>query len=188
MVEEKDRLVEEAKALAEAPINLAKAKTTLAEKQDALKTAQAKAETAKAQVDAIQATLDVEQAKLDELQDKFDKLQDLEEKAKDNVIATLPDGTIVAIPNGAPTTEELPEFDINSLNKGLEDNKVVTIDDKGNVTVNGQGQQQASSKPIYSRVERAKSLPDTGESSSVAMLVLGAILGAFGLVTVRRKN
>ena len=188
LVEEKDRLVEEAKALAEAPINLAKAKTTLAEKQDALKTAQAKAETAKAQVDAIQATLDVEQAKLDELQDKFDKLQDLEEKAKDNVIATLPDGTIVAIPNGAPTTEELPEFDINSLNKGLEDNKVVTIDDKGNVTVNGQGQQQASSKPIYSRVERAKSLPDTGESSSVAMLVLGAILGAFGLVTVRRKN
>lgn len=198
LIEEKDRLVEEAKALAEelkayveAPINLAKAKTTLAEKQDALKTAQAKAETAKAQVDAIQATLDVEQAKLDELQDKFDKLQDLEEKAKDNVIATLPDGTIIAIPNGAPTADELPKFDISSLNRALDDNKVVTIDDKGNVTVNGHayvGQQQASSKPIYSRVERAKSLPDTGESSSVAMLVLGAILGAFGLVTVRRKN
>lgn len=198
LVEEKDRLVEEAKALAEelkayveAPINLAKAKTTLAEKQDALKTAQAKAETAKAQVDAIQATLDVEQAKLDELQDKFDKLQDLEEKAKDNVIATLPDGTIIAIPNGAPTADEFPKFDISSLNRAIDDNKVVTIDDKGNVTVNGHayvGQQQASSKPIYSRVERAKSLPDTGESSSVAMLVLGAILGAFGLVTVRRKN
>lgn len=236
-VEEKDRLVEEAKALAEelkayveAPIKLAKAKTTLAEKQDILEDAQNKAEIAKAQVDAIQATLDIEQAKLDDLQDKFDKLQDLEEKAKNNVIATLPDGTIIAIPNTAPTVEalpelnveelakedakdstvktlsngtivavpknapvadELPEIDINSLNKGLDDNKVVTIDDKGNVTVNGHayvGQQQASSKPIYSRVERAKSLPDTGESSSVAMLVLGAILGAFGLVTVRRKN
>ena len=33
-----------------------------------------------------------------------------------------------------------------------------------------------------------KELPNTGESSSVTMLVLGAILGAFGLVTVRRKN
>lgn len=195
LVEEKDRLVEEAKALAEelkgyveAPIKLAKAKTTLTEKQDVLEDAQDKAEIAKAQVDAIQATLDVEQAKLDDIQNKFDKLQDLEEKAKDNVIAKLPDGTIIAIPNTAPTAKELPEIDINSLNKGLEDNKVVTIDDKGNVTVNGQGQQQASGKPIYSRVERAKSLPDTGESSSVAMLVLGAILGAFGLVTVRRKN
>ena len=198
LVEEKDRLVEEAKALAEelkayveAPINLAKAKTTLAEKQDALKIAQAKAETAKAQVDAIQTTLDVEQAKLDELQDKFDKLQDLEEKAKDNVIATLPDGTIVAIPNGSPTAEELPEFDINSLNKGLDDNKILAIDDKGNVTVNGQvytSQQQVSSKPVYSRVERAKTLPETGEQSNVALIALGGILGAFGIATLRKKR
>lgn len=236
LVEEKDRLVEEAKALAEelkayveAPINLAKAKTTLAEKQDALKDAEAKAETAKALVDKIQATLDVEQAKLAEIQDKFDKLQDLEEKAKDNVIATLPDGTIIAIPNTAPTAEELPELnieelakedakdsivktlsngtivavpntaptadklpeiDIEALKNAIESGKDVEIID-GKIVVKGQtytSQQQASSKPIYSRVERAKSLPDTGESTSVAMLVLGAILGAFGLVTVRRKN
>lgn len=236
LVEEKDRLVEEAKALAEelkgyveAPIKLAKAKTTLTEKQNALEDAQNKAEIAKAQVDAIQATLDVEQAKLDDIQDKFDKLQDLEEKAKDNVIAKLPDGTIIAIPNTAPTAEELPEIDIEALAKqdakdstvktlsngtivavpknapvadelpeiniealknAIESGKDVEIID-GKIVVKGQtytSQQQASSKPIYSRVERAKSLPDTGESTSVAMLVLGAILGAFGLVTVRRKN
>ena len=198
LIEEKDSLVKEAKALeeklkayVEAPINLAKAQTTLAEKQDALKNAEAKAKNAKNLVEAITTTLKAEQTKLDEIQSKFDKLQDLEEKAKDNVIATLPDGTIVAIPNGSPTAEELPEFDINSLNKGLDDNKILAIDDKGNVTVNGQAntsQQQVSSKPIYSRVERAKSLPDTGESSSVAMLVLGAILGAFGIATLRKKR
>ena len=198
LVEEKDRLVEEAKALAEelkgyveAPIKLAKAKTTLAEKQDVLEDAQDKAEIAKAQVDAIQATLDVEKAKLDDIQDKFDKLQDLEEKAKDNVIAKLPDGTIVAIPNGAPIADELPEFDINSLNRALDDNKAVTIDDKGNVTVNGQAytsQQQVSSKPIYSRVERAKTLPETGEQSNIALIALGAILGVFGIATLRKKR
>ena len=241
LVEEKDRLVEEAKALAEelkayldAPVKLAKAKTTLAEKQDALKTAQAKTETAKAQVDAIQATLEIEQAKLDELQDKFDKLQDLEEKAKDNVIATLPDGTIIAIPNTAPTAEELPEIDIEALKNAIEsgkdveiiDGKVivrdtkavadekplnvehpkinsdkfknnyagdkkVTIDNKGNVIEKGQtytNQQQVSSKPIYSRVERAKTLPETGEQSNVALIALGGILGAFGIATLRKKR
>lgn len=236
LVEEKDRLVEEAKALAEelkgyveAPIKLAKAKTTLAEKQEALKNAEAKAQNAKSLVETIKSTLDVEQAKLNAIQEKFDKLQDLEEKAKDNVIATLPDGTIIAIPNTAPTAEELPELnieklakedakdsivktlsngtivavpknapvadelpeiDIEALKNAIESGKDVEIVD-GKVIVKGQtytSQQQASSKPIYSRVERAKSLPDTGESSSVAMLVLGAILGAFGLVTVRRKN
>ena len=198
LVEEKDRLVEEAKALAEelkayveAPINLAKAKTTLVEKQDALKDAEAKAETAKALVNKIQATLDVEQAKLDEIQDKFDKLQDLEEKAKDNVIATLPDGTIIAIPNTAPTAEEIPEFDINSLNKGLDDNKILAIDDKGNVTVNGQAytsQQQVSSKPIYSRVERAKTLPETGEQESLFGLVGAVILSGIYLLGEIRKR
>ena len=198
LVEEKDRLVEEAKALAEelkgyveAPIKLAKAKTTLAEKQDILKDAQDKAEIAKAQVDAIQATLDVEQAKLNDIQDKFDKLQDLEEKAKDNVIAKLPDGTIVAIPNGSPTAEELPKFDINSLNKGLDDNKILAIDDKGNVTVNGQAntsQQQVSSKPIYSRVERAKTLPETGEQESLFGLVGAVILSGIYLLGEIRKR
>jgi len=198
LVEEKDRLVEEAKALAEelkgyveAPIKLAKAQTTLAEKQDALKNAEAKAKSAKNLVDSIATTLEAEQVKLNKIQDKFDKLQDLDEKAKDNVIATLPDGTIVAIPNGSPTAEELPKFDINSLNKGLDDNKILAIDDKGNVTVNGQAntsQQQVSSKPIYSRVERAKTLPETGEQESLFGLVGAVILSGIYLLGEIRKR
>lgn len=198
LIEEKDRLVKEAKALAEklkayveTPINLAKAQTTLAEKQDALKNAEAKAKSAKNLVDAIATTLEAEQVKLNKIQDKFDKLKDLDEKAKDNVIATLPDGTIVAIPNGSPTAEELPEFDINSLNKGLDDNKILAIDDKGNVTVNGQAytsQQQVSSKPIYSRVERAKTLPETGEQESLFGLVGAVILSGIYLLGEIRKR
>lgn len=198
LVEEKDRLVEEAKALAEelkayveAPINLAKAKTTLAEKQAILEDAQSKLKEANKLVQSITTTLYFEQIKLDKLQDKFDKLKDLEEKTKDNVIATLPDGTIIAIPNTAPTAEELPKFNINRLNKAFEDKKTVTIDDKGNVIFNGQDytiQQQASSKPVYSRVERAKTLPDTGEHDSWLAILGVTILSVICAVGSRKKN
>lgn len=198
LVEEKDRLVEEAKALAEelkayveAPINLAKAKTTLVEKQAILEDAQSKLKQADKLVESITTTLYFEQIKLDKLQDKFDKLKDLEEKAKDNVIATLPDGTIIAIPNTAPTADELPKFDINRLNKASEDKKTVTINDKGNVIFNGQDytiQQQASSKSVYSRVERAKTLPETGEHESWLAILGVTILSVVCAVGSRKKN
>ena len=100
------------------------------------------------------------------------------------------DGKVI-VRDTKPNNVEHPKTSNDKSKQAYTSDKNVTIDNKGNVIVNGQtytSQQQASSKPIYSRVERAKSLPNTGESSSVAMLVLGAILGAFGLVTVRRKN
>lgn len=202
LVEEKDRLVEEAKALAEelkayveAPINLAKAKTTLAEKQDALKDAEAKAETAKAQVDAIQATLKVEQAKLAEIQDKFDKLQDLEEKAKDNVIATLPDGTIIAIPNTAPTAEELPEIDIDAIKNAIESGKDVEIID-GKVIVHetkptnvDYKQEFSTETPVSDTKVEQKVLPNTGEAGSTLGLfgLLGVVFG-FGLASTSKRK
>ena len=202
LVEEKDRLVEEAKALAEelkayveAPINLAKAKTTLAEKQDALKDTEAKAETAKAQVDAIQATLKVEQAKLAEIQDKFDKLQDLEEKAKDNVIATLPDGTIIAIPNTAPTAEELPEIDIDAIKNAIESGKDVEIID-GKVIVHetkptnvDYKQEFSTETPVSDTKVEQKVLPNTGEAGSTLGLfgLLGVVFG-FGLASTSKRK
>ena len=100
------------------------------------------------------------------------------------------DGKVI-VRDTKPNNVEHPKTSNDKSKQAYTSDKNVTIDNKGNVIVNGQtytSQQQASSKPIYSRVERAKSLPNTGESSSFAMLVLGAILGAFGLVTVRRKN
>lgn len=91
----------------------------------------------------------------------------------------------------AKLAEELSEFDINSLNKGLDDNKILAIDDKGNVTVNSQAytsQQQASSKPIYSRVERAKTLPETGEHESWLAIFGVTILSVVCAVGSRKKN
>ena len=194
LLEEKDDLVKEAKKLAEklqayldAPVKLATAKDE-----------QAKAEltTAQSTLENLLSAYRTEHAKLVDLQSKYDALVDLAEKAQDNVVATLPDGTIVAVPKVAPTAEALPEVNIEELQKALETGKDVTLDAQGKVVVKEKRETYSApavqpvenEKVTYSRVEKSKTLPSTGESSSVAMLVLGAILGTLGLVTVRRKN
>ena len=281
LLAEKDALVKEAKELAEklqayldAPVALAKAKQTRTAVSVKLELAKADLEMAQSKLENLLTAQKAEEAKLAELEATYDKLIDLAEKAQENVVATLPDGTVIAVPKVAPTAETLPELNLDALvkedakdsivkqlpdgtivaipkdapvaetlptvnvdelkkaldagkevtldaqgnvvvrdtkpvadgkpgtvdrpqdnneksNKVYASDKNVTIDNKGNVIVKGQtytSQQQASSKSTYSRVERAKTLPNTGETSSVAMLIIGAILGTFGLVTVRRKN
>ena len=281
LLAEKDTLVKEAKELADTLQAYLDAPVALANAKQARTAISVKLELAKADLEMAQSTLEnlltaqkAEEAKLAELEAEYAKLVDLAEKAQENVVATLPDGTVIAVPKVAPTTETLPELNLDALvkedakdsivkqlpngtivavpkdapvaeelptvnvdelkkaldagkdvtldakgnvvvrakkpatdekpvnvdrpqanneksNKVYASDKNVTTDNKGNVIVKGQtytSQQQVSSKPTYSRVERAKTLPNTGESSSVAMSVLGAILGTFGLVTVRRKN
>ena len=320
LLDEKDALVKEAKKLAEqlqayldAPVALAKAKQTRTAVSVKLELAKADLEMAQSKLENLLIAQKAEEAKLAELEATYAKLVDLAEKAQENVVATLPDGTVIAVPKVAPTAETLPDLNLDALvkedakdstvkqlsdgtivaipkdapvaetlpelnleelvkedtkdsvvktlpdgtivavpkntpvaeeiptvnvdelkkaldagkevtldaqgnivvretkpatyekpvnvdrpqadndksNKDYASDKNVTIDNKGNVIKKGQtytSQQQASNKTTYSRVERAKTLPNTGESSSVAMLVLGAILGTFGLVTVRRKN
>lgn len=320
LLAEKDALVKEAKELAEtlqayldAPVALANAKQARTAVSVKLELAKSDLEMAQSKLENLLTAQKAEEAKLAELEATYAKLVDLAEKAQENVVATLPDGTVIAVPKVAPTAETLPELNLEELakedakdstvktlpdgtivavpkdapvaetlpelnleelakedaknstvktlpdgtilavpkdvpvieelptvnvdelkkaldagkevtldtqgnvvvrktkpatdekpenvdrpqanneksNKVYASDKNVTIDNKGNVIVNGQtytSQQQVSSKPTYSRVERAKSLPNTGENSSVAMLVFGAILGTFGLVTVRRKN
>ena len=200
----------------------------LATAQDMKAKAEAKLETAKAELTTAQSTLEdllsayrTEYAKLVDLQTDYDELVDLAEKAQENVVATLPDGTVIAVPKVAPTTETLPELNLDALVKEdakdsvvkqLPDGTIVAVPKDAPVvetlpTVNvdelkkvdaGKANSETYSapavkstenkKPNYSRVERAKTLPNTGESSSVAMLVLGTILGTFGLASVRRKN
>ena len=207
-------------ALETAKDELATAKTVQKDAETALTNAQAKvadleakltqakstAKLAQDKLDAVTAKLKAEQAKLAEIQEEFDKLVDLENKVKENVVATLPDGTVVAVPRVDSDSNTLPtentEKNVDKTKTASQSGKDVALDDKENIVVKDKEQtkdkQQTYSAPAvksgadekvtYSRVERAKSLPNTGESSSVAMLLLGAILGVFGLVTVRRKN
>ncbi|HEM5255387.1 TPA: SEC10/PgrA surface exclusion domain-containing protein [Streptococcus suis] len=200
LLAEKDRLVEEAKALAtelkgylEAPAILANAQATLTEKQAALTEAQAKAETAKNKLETVTAKLAAEESKLAELQAEYNKLKDLEDKAKDNVIATLPDGTIVAVPKVAPTVAEKPAVDVDAVKQALDkgqdvkvvDGEVVVTNPQAGVTVT---QTATGEKVTYSRVERAKTLPNTGEQTSLLALAGVAVLSSLGLVSARRRK
>ena len=203
LLEEKDTLVKEAKKLAEQLQEYLDAPAKLATAQDMKAKAEAKLETAKAELKTAQSTLEnllsayrTEHAKLVDLQTEYDKLVDLAEKAQENVVAKLPDGTVIAVPKVDPTAEALPEVNIAELQKALSTGKEVTLDAQGKVVVKEKRETYSApavktvenEKMSYSRVEKSKTLPNTGENSSVAMLVLGAILGTFGLVTARRKN
>ena len=203
LLEEKDALVKEAKKLAEqlqayldAPVKLATAQDMKAKTEAKLEKAKAELKTAQSALEDLLTAQKAEQAKLAELEATYAKLVDLAEKAQNNVVAKLPDGTVIAIPKVAPTAEVLPEVNIEELQKAIASGKEVTLDAQGKVVVKEKRETYSapavkvveSEKMSYSRVEKAKTLPNTGESSSVAMLVLGAILGTFGLVTVRRKN
>ncbi|HFR3186301.1 TPA: SEC10/PgrA surface exclusion domain-containing protein [Streptococcus suis] len=200
LLAEKDRLVEEAQALAtelkgylEAPAILANAQATLTEKQAALTEAQAKAETAQNKLETVTAKLAEEKAKLSELQAEYNKLKDLEDKAKDNVIATLPDGTIVAVPKNAPTAVEKPAINIDAvkdaITKGQDvkvvDGEVEVTNPQAGVTVT---QTATGEKVTYSRVERAKTLPNTGEQTSLLALAGLTVLSSLGLVSARRRK
>ncbi|WP_105131248.1 SEC10/PgrA surface exclusion domain-containing protein [Streptococcus suis] len=200
LLAEKDRLVEEAKALAtelkgylEAPAILANAQATLTEKQAALTEAQAKAETAQNKLETVTAKLAEEKAKLSELQAEYNKLKDLEDKAKDNIIATLPDGTVVAVPKTAPTADVLPAIDIEAVKEAIAkgqdvkvvDGKVVVTNPQASVTVT---QTATGEKVTYSRVERAKTLPNTGEQTSLLALAGLTVLSSLGLASARRRK
>ncbi|HFI0775415.1 TPA: LPXTG cell wall anchor domain-containing protein [Streptococcus suis] len=200
LLAEKDRLVEEAKALAEelngflnAPAILAETKATLTAKQAALDEAQAKAETAQTKLETVTAKLNEEKAKLAELQAEYATVKDLEDKAKDNIIATLPDGTVVAVPKDAPTADAKPAVDIDlvkdAVAKGQDvkvmDGKVVVTETPAGVAVT---QTATGEKVTYSRVERAKTLPNTGVQTSLLTLAGLTVLSSLGLAVTKRKR
>lgn len=221
LAEELKAYVDSSEKLAQAKVELKEKEAKLLEVKEKAENAKNKVSAITTKLVEEQAKLAKLQETFDKLQDLEEKSKhNIVTKLSDGTIVAVPKGTPVseerpeidikalkeAIASGKDVeivdgkvvvrdtksiNVEHPKANTDKSKQAYTSDKNVTIDNKGNVIVNGQtytSQQQASSKPIYSRVERAKTLPDTGESSSVAMLVLGAILGAFGLVTVRRKN
>jgi LPXTG-motif cell wall-anchored protein len=191
LLAEKDRLVEEAKALAtelkgylEAPAILAAAKADLSEKEGVLADALAKAETANNALEVVNAKLAEEKAKLAELQAEYDELKDLEDKAKDNVITVLPDGTVITVPKDTPTAVEKPVLTL-STKKADTPTKTGNNTNQAGITVT---QTASGEKVTYSRVARAKALPQTGEQESILGLVGLAMMSTLGLAGARRKR
>lgn len=124
LIAEKDALVKEAKQLAEtlqayldAPVALANAKQARTAISVKLELAKADLEMAQSKLENLLTAQKAEEAKLAELEATYAKLVDLAEKAQENVVATLPDGTVIAVPKVAPTAETLPELNLDVLVK-----------------------------------------------------------------------
>ena len=203
LIAEKDALVKEAKELAAKLQAYLDAPTKLATAQDMKAKAEAKLETAKAELNKAQSTLEnllsayrTEHAKLVDLQTEYEALVDLEKKAQENVVAKLPDGTVIAVPKVAPTAEALPEVNIDELQKALATGKEVTLDAQGNVVVKEKRETYSApavkavenEKMSYSRVEKAKTLPNTGTKESNTTLLVLAILSGFGILLKKRQG
>ncbi|MDY5635781.1 MAG: SEC10/PgrA surface exclusion domain-containing protein [Streptococcus orisratti] len=191
LLAEKDRLVEEAKALAtelkgylEAGTKLEEAKADLSEKEATLKEAIAKVEVAHNALKDLSVKLAEEESKLAELQAEYDRLKDLEDKAKNNTIVTLPDGSVIAVPKDAPTVDEKPVLTL-STKKADTPTKTGNNTNQAGITVT---QTASGEKVTYSRVARAKALPQTGEQESLLALFGVAVLSSLGLTGARRKR
>ena len=210
LLAEKNALVKEAKKLAEELQAYLDAPAKLATAQDMKAKAEAKLETAKAELNTAQSTLEnllsayrTEHAKLVDLQTEYEALVDLAEKAQENVVAKLPDGTVIAVPKVAPTAEALPEVNIAELQKALATGKEVTLDAQGNVVVkepvsieNNKPVNVASTytanaqKQVVKQAEANKAeLPNTGESTStLGVFGLIGVLTGFGLASRKNKE
>ena len=124
LLAEKDALVKEAKELAEtlqayldAPVALANAKQARTAVSVKLELAKSDLEMAQSKLENLLTAQKAEEAKLAELEATYAKLVDLAEKAQENVVATLPDGTVIAVPKVAPAVETLPELNLDALVK-----------------------------------------------------------------------
>ena len=137
LLAEKDALVKEAKQLADtlqayldAPVALANAKQARTAVSVKLELAKSDLEMAQSKLENLLTAQKAEEAKLAELEATYAKLVDLAEKAQENVVATLPDGTVIAVPKVAPTVKTLPELNLEELAKeDAKDSVVKTLPD-----------------------------------------------------------
>ena len=208
LLAEKDDLVKEAKQLAEqlqayldAPAKLANAKDEQAKAEAKLAQVKAELTTAQSTLENLLSAYRTEHAKLVDLQTEYEALVDLAEKAQENVVAKLPDGTVIAVPKVAPTAEALPEVNIDELQKALATGKEVTLDAQGKVVVKepvsiesnkpvNVASTYTANKQVVKQAEAKKAeLPNTGESTStLGVFGLIGVLTGFGLASRKNKE
>ncbi|HFU3800830.1 TPA: SEC10/PgrA surface exclusion domain-containing protein [Streptococcus suis] len=175
--------IAENKKLIEDSKKLVKILPTLKERVESLKTILAKNEETLA---AAKLVLDEKIAATNLVKAEYDRLVDLLNLQSENSVYQLADGTIIAIPNTAPTAVALPVYTLTA-----ED-----LESIGLVASNSNGSQAVIS-PVVAPAKQDKktssvnTLPNTSTSQSyfVSMLGLFAMILTFGLVSKKnRKN
>lgn len=113
-------------ALIKAQENLASAQKADQETKDKLVQTKTELEAAKSKLTQRQKEVDEAQLAYETAKANYDKLladytiaKDLEDKSLENLITTLPDGTIIAIPKTSPSVAEKPSLDIEKLLESL---------------------------------------------------------------------
>lgn len=179
--------------LQNAPEKLEEAKENYSKAQQQLKEAKETFDDASALLETLLTERDTKLSEYKELKAKFDlnqaKLKDLENQAKNKVIVTLPDGTVVTVPKIESTTggkpvvviDEFKDVTVKGQDAKVVGGEVVVMNTQAGVTVTPQG-------ITYSRVERAKALPNTGEQTSLLALVGVTALSSLGLAGARRRK
>ncbi|HFR3714364.1 TPA: SEC10/PgrA surface exclusion domain-containing protein [Streptococcus suis] len=179
--------------LQNAPEKLEEAKENYSKAQQQLKEAKETFDDASALLETLLTERDTKLSEYKELKAKFDlnqaKLKDLENQAKNKVIVTLPDGTVVTVPKIESTTggkpvvviDEFKDVTVKGQDAKVVGGEVVVMNTQAGVTVTPQG-------ITYSRVDRAKALPNTGEQTSLLALAGVSVLSSLGLASARRRK
>lgn len=192
---------------------IATAETKAAELKDVEVKAIARLDEWKAKLAAAEKRLSDAQVAFEKAQAEHDRLQALELAARDNVLATLPDGTVIAVPKTAPKAEGLPAIDIETVKQALTkgqdvkvvDGKTVVVKDKVEVL-----KAPAASAPLARTATSEKvvpspkattnekvsaspksstsTLPETGEEMSALGLIGYAALSTLGLAALKRRQ
>ncbi|HFU4464954.1 TPA: SEC10/PgrA surface exclusion domain-containing protein [Streptococcus suis] len=164
-IAENEKLIEDSKSL----VGIL---PTLKERVESLKSILAKNEAALA---AAKLVLDEKIAATNLVKAEYDRLVDLLNLQSENSVYQLADGTIIAVPNTAPTAAALPVYTLTA-----ED--LASI---GLVASNGNGSQK-----VESSVKRDKqnTLPNTSSNQSHVANVLGLLTIVFTFGLVSKKN
>lgn len=182
--------------LATAQTAYGQAQATLATATEKLATEETKLVNLKVKQADAQAAYTSAKTAYDKLLADYNRAKDLEEKAKTNILFTLPDGTVTAIPKDSPTVEDKPALDINELiepqvNRATATSQMPTakqIQTAYNVAVTKSATQNVVERRGTTVSYKAQ-LPTTGEEAPVIYLLAGiAFIGAAGLVGKRKEN